>query len=40
MRGESVWLSFKAWIWAILIVFALLVITFCFGFFYAKAKFT
>ncbi len=40
MRGESVWLSFKAWVWAILIVFALLIIAFCFGFFYAKAKFT
>ena len=38
--GESVWLSFKAWVWAILIVFALLSITFGVGYFYAKAKFT
>ena len=38
--GESVWLSFKAWVWAILIVFALLSITFGIGYFYAKAKFT
>ena len=38
--GESVWLSFKAWVWAILIIFALLSITFGVGYFYAKAKFT
>ena len=39
MRGESVWLSFKAWIWAIIIVIAFLVIAFGFGFFYAKANY-
>ena len=33
MRGESVWLSFKAWIWAIIIVIAFLVIAFGLGFF-------
>ena len=38
--GESVWLSFKAWVWAILIVFALLFITFGVGYFYARAKYT
>ena len=38
--GESVWLSFKAWIWAIIIVIAFLVIAFGFGFFYAKAKYS
>ena len=38
--GESVWLSFKAWVWAILIVYTLLAITFGVGYFYAKSKFT
>ena len=38
MRGESVWLSFKAWVWAIIIVIAFLVIAFGLGFLYAKAK--
>ena len=37
--GESVWLSFKAWVWAIIIVIAFLVIAFGFGFFYAKANY-
>lgn len=37
--GESVWFSFKAWIWAIIIVIAFLVIAFGFGFFYAKANY-
>lgn len=38
--GESVWLSFKAWVWAIIIVIAFLVIAFGLGFFYAKAKYS
>ena len=37
--GESVWLSFKAWVWAILIVYALLAITFGVGYLYARAKY-
>lgn len=36
--GESVWLSFKAWVWAILIVYVLLAITFGLGILYAKMK--
>lgn len=37
---ESVWLSFKAWIWAILIVYALLATAFGLGILYAKMKLT
>lgn len=37
-NGESVWLSFKAWVWAIVIVIAFLAIAFGVGIIYAKAK--
>ena len=37
---ESVWLSFKAWVWAILIVYALLATAFGLGILYAKMKLT
>ena len=36
--GESVWLSFKAWVWAIVIVIAFLAIAFGVGIIYARAK--
>ncbi len=39
-EGESVWLPFKAWVWAILIVYALLAITFGVSYLYARSKFT
>ena len=39
-RGHGAWISFKAWVWAILIVYTLLAITFGVGYFYAKAKIT
>ena len=38
--GESVWLSFKAWVWAILIVYALLAISFGVGYIYARTRFS
>lgn len=37
---EGVWLSFKAWVWAIVIIFGLLAITFGVGYFYARAKYS
>ena len=37
--GESVWLSFKAWVWAILIVYALLAIALSVGYLYAREKY-
>ena len=40
LRGESVWLSFKAWIWAIIVFELLLVLVGVVVYFYAKAKFT
>ena len=40
MRGESVWLSFKAWVWAIIVFELLLVLVGVVVYFYAKAKFT
>ena len=40
MRGESVWLSFKAWIWAIIVFELLLVVVGVVVYFCAKAKFT
>ena len=40
MRGESVWLSFKAWIWAIIVIEILLVVVGVVVYFCAKAKFT
>ena len=39
-RGESVWLSFKAWIWAIIVFEFLLVVVGVVVYFCAKAKFT
>ena len=38
--GESVWLSFKAWMWGIVLFIGFLAVAFGFGYFYAKAKFT
>jgi len=38
--GERVWLSFKAWIWAILVFELLLVVVGVVVYFCAKAKFT
>ena len=38
--GESVWLSFKAWMWGIVLFLGFLAVAFGFGFFYAKSKFT
>jgi hypothetical protein len=40
MRGESVWLSFKAWVWAIIVFELLLVVVGVVVYFCAKAKFT
>ena len=40
MRGESVWLSFKAWIWAIIVFEFLLVVVGVVVYFCARAKFT
>ena len=40
MRGESVWLSFKAWMWAIIVFELLLVVVGVVVYFCAKAKFT
>ena len=40
MRGESVWLSFKAWIWAIIVFELLLVVVGVVVYFCARAKFT
>ena len=40
MRGESVWLSFKAWMWGIVLVIGFWGIAFGLGIFYARAKFT
>lgn len=34
--GESVWISFKAWVWAIVIVIAFIAIAFGVGFLYAR----
>ena len=38
--GESIWLSFKAWMWGIVLFIGLLAFAFGFGYLYAKAKFT
>lgn len=38
--GESVWLSFKAWMWGIVLYIGFLAVAFGFGYFYAKAKFS
>ena len=38
--GESVWLSFKAWMWGMVLVLGFLAFAFGLGFFYAKSKFT
>ena len=38
--GESVWLSFKAWMWGIVLFLGFLALAFGFGYFYAKAKFS
>ena len=38
--GECVWLSFKAWVWAIVLFIGFLAFAFGFGFIYAKSKFT
>ena len=40
MRGESVWLSFKAWMWAIIVFEFLLVVVGVVVYFCARAKFT
>ena len=40
MRGESVWLSFKAWIWAIIIIEVSLQLVGTVFYLIAKAKFT
>ena len=40
MRGESVWLSFKAWIWAIIVFELLLVVVGVVVYFCARVKFT
>ncbi len=37
---EVVWLSFRAWMWALVIALAVLALFFGFGYFYAKSKFT
>lgn len=39
-EGESVWLSFKAWIWAIIVFELLLVVVGVVVYYCAKAKFT
>ena len=38
--GESVWLSFKAWMWGIVLFIGFLAVAFGFGYLYARAKFT
>ena len=40
MRGESAWLSFKAWIWAIIIIEVSLQLVGTVFYLIAKAKFT
>jgi hypothetical protein len=40
MRGESVWLSFKAWVWAIIIFEVSLLLVGTVLYYIAKAKFT
>ncbi|MBR5399499.1 MAG: hypothetical protein IK103_06855, partial [Bacteroidales bacterium] len=40
MRGESVWLSFKAWVWGIIIVCLLFLFFSGLGYFYARAKYS
>ena len=37
IREPGVWLSFKAWIWALVIALAVLALFFGFGYFYAKS---
>jgi small-conductance mechanosensitive channel len=37
---EGAWLSFRAWVWAIVLFIGFLAVAFGFGFFYAKSKFT
>lgn len=37
---EGVWLSFRAWMWGIVLFFGFLAVAFGFGFFYAKSKLT
>jgi len=36
--GESVWLSFKAWVWAVIIVFLFLLFFLGLGYLDAKSK--
>lgn len=38
--GESVWLSFKAWMWGIVLFLGFLAVAFGFGYFYARSRFT
>ena len=38
--GESDWLSFKAWMWGIVLVIGFLAVAFGLGFFYARVKYT
>ena len=40
IQEPGVWLSFKAWIWALVIALAVLALFFGFGYFYARSKFT
>lgn len=37
---EGVWLSFRAWMWGIVLFIGFLAVAFGFGFFYAKSKLT
>ena len=38
--GESIWLSFKAWFWAIIIISIIFPLFFGLGYLYARAKYT
>ena len=38
--GKSVWLSFKAWMWGIVLFLGFLAVAFGFGYFYARSRFT
>ena len=37
---EGAWLSFRAWVWAIVLFIGFLAVAFGFGYLYAKSKFT
>jgi hypothetical protein len=40
IQEPGAWLSFRAWVWAIVLFIGFLAVAFGFGFFYAKSKFT